>query len=163
TMLRGVRAAIAAPVAAVAVTALLFVVSNSEIDAWHPGMGNKLAEMPELGPPAPAGPTRVLIVRDSLTWNIVMGVVTRLSRHHEQVTPWNRAQWGCGLVRNSKVKIKEGETMNACLNWPDFWESAVERFRPDLVIIVAGAWDLRRRVAEGWTEMRGPGDPVFDD
>jgi hypothetical protein len=38
----------------------------------------------------------------------------------------------------------------------------VDRFRPDVVIILSGIWDLVDRQLPGWSGPRGPGDAEFD-
>jgi len=163
TMLRGGWAALAAPVAAAAVTALLLFATTSEPAGWIAVTGKDTTEMPELSPPWPLGPRRVVVFGDSLGWNIGSGLKLGLGRHAEPLTVWNLAQYGCGLVRDSKATPKQRAAASACMNWPDFWEQTVDRFRPDVVLVVTGGWDLRSRTVEGWTERRAPGDPVFDD
>jgi peptidoglycan/LPS O-acetylase OafA/YrhL len=155
-LLSGLRAAVAAPAAVGAMAALLLFAAAAEP---VPGM----RKMPTLGPRAPLGPERVLVFGDSLAWNIGKGLCNIASRDRSQLTVWNLAEYGCGLMRQSKVPRDGDERTNPCANWPDFWEQAVDQFRPDVVVVVTGSWDLRTRQIDGWPEERSPGDPVFDD
>lgn len=155
----GARAAIVLPIAATAVIAALLLTPPGE-ETWSKVWSKRA--MPEVGPPAPLGPVRVMILGDSVAWNIGNAFGAWATAHPGRATVWNLAQYGCGLVRDPATASDPEVVGNACLNWPEFWEDRIERFRPDVVVVLSGVWDLRPRRLEGTTRQIVAGDAEFD-
>jgi hypothetical protein len=96
-------------------------------------------------PPAvPAGATRVLVVGD--------GTATTIARSFPAASTWDVSRWQCGLLpggvrqRGRVVHLDE-----ACDHWRERWRHAVERFRPDVVVVASSTWDLFQRGDGRWS------------
>ena len=56
---------------------------------------------------------------------------------------WNQSVLGCGLV-GADSKLFQGKWVDQgteCGDWRGRWQPDVDTFRPDLVLVVSGAWD----------------------
>jgi hypothetical protein len=113
-----------------------------------------------VGAPVTAAPVRALMIGDSVAFT--------LERGFEHVPDsglvlWDRSQLGCGFVPAQQWKMG-GEVVDAaeqCIPRLDYWLPAVEQFKPDVTIMLVGAWDvLDRRVNGEWLRF---GTVEFDD
>ncbi|HEY8518232.1 MAG TPA: acyltransferase family protein [Candidatus Binatia bacterium] len=150
-------ARLAAPVAVAAVAVVVVTTTAGAPGAPPAKRAARASKMPPLGPPFPEGPLRVLTVGDSIAHNVGIGFARQAKFYGRPVTVWNLAEYGCGIGRWPKPGPRRSEV---CTDWPQRWRDAVERFRPDLVVIHSGLMDLRNR--EFPTGTHAPGDEVFD-
>jgi len=161
---RGVSAVTvpAAAVAAIVIALLLATGRPGAVDAhtkmrgpWRP------TPMPDLAS-APASAPRVMVLGDSIGWTLGRGFLGWARRNPGQATVWNLAVYGCGVARGAlAVDGLQGE--RNCDDWPDRWEADIERFRPDVVIILSGLWDLAERRIPSSERIVRPQEPAFDD
>jgi peptidoglycan/LPS O-acetylase OafA/YrhL len=165
--LRGrVRPAVATLAAAGTVAAALVAVTIDPPLPWYmTQVRRKPHPMPALGPPAPAGPVRVLVLGDSVAWNIGHGLEFWGRGRRDAVTVWNMAAFGCGIARGGEVRRlrTDGEGRETCAGWAGWWEVPLERFRPDVVVVLSGLSDVQDRRLPAWERPLGPGDLRFDD
>jgi len=85
-------------------------------------------------------------------------------RNDRMASIWNLASYGCGLGRGDEQSdIKVEQDQRRCATWPEWWELDIDRFRPDVVLILFGIWDLAEREVPHTGRVSAPGDPVFDD
>ena len=101
-----------------------------------------------LRPPDP-GALKVLVVGDSQAATLAQGVradpgVYGLSAQ-PGLTVWNRAILGCSIVSFPVFVIDGNQVKNKCGGagfWQQQWAGDVATFRPDAVVVMAGAWDV---------------------
>jgi len=125
-----------------------------------------------------AGPTRVLVVGDSVGAQIGWGLQAWSEANRGEIIVMNEAHLGCGVVRYGE-KLVDGEfgpVGDICSNWNEpvalhiaadpevvSWPSALELFEPDVVLSVVSSWDITDRivpgVVDGWASV---GDPAYD-
>ena len=112
-------------------------------------------------PRAPDGVIRLLIVGDSIAYNLGRGF-EQVAADRSDLSVWNVGTAGCGLVRAGESPPDEFQPSVLCDLWPDRFEEQIEVFDPHLVFVVSGGWDLLDRRRPGWDEFKEPGDPVYD-
>jgi len=103
------------------------------------------------------------VLGDSIAWHIGQGFVGLAKRAGGELTVWNRSVPGCGLAGGGERPKRTEEDSVRCDPWPETWEANVEAFRPDVVVILSGIWDITDRRQPGWSDVRRPGDPEFDE
>lgn len=128
-----------------------------------------LASLPVLGPDAPtrssvdpALPARVLVVGDSQSW-IVGNGLKELWSPTSGVAVEPSPGVGCGAgepgpIRYLGVELAGGHP--GCREWRDALPAIVERFRPQVVVVVGGLADVSDHRIDGeWVTV---GDPRYD-
>jgi hypothetical protein len=99
-------------------------------------------------PVVPAAPPKVMVVGDSVAGSIGLGFETRAAT--AGLTVWNRGELGCGLFYDGEVY--EGGELNPVdprCNWRNKWPGELEQFKPDVVVMLVGAWDILDRQVDG--------------
>ena len=141
----------------------------------EPVFSGKTGELADAGP-APTVPTRqprtplkVLVVGDSQGATLAQGPGVEGGHHGIAAQPgvvvWNRAILGCSMGTGQTFLILGVTYHNKCGGdgLPQRqWTSDVEVFRPDAVVVAAGAWDLYSVVLDDGRVVAA-GDPEFDD
>ncbi len=178
SLLLGWKGWTAAPVS-VGVTSAILLASTAGAVASAPGLtlmsapaagvdaGTK-ADVPS-APPNGGGPLRILLVGDSLAATLAWGQSSALdSKYGVQIV--TDAVLGCGLVTDGQVTnlgkvgpedigIRNTGAIQ-CPTWPVRWRADVQQFRPDVVLVLDGPWEVRDRdVANHWMHI---GQPDFD-
>lgn len=122
-----------------------------------PGATPTTAPIPELN-----RPVRVVVAGDSTAEALGAGVVTWAADHPELVQAEVVAAPGCGIVRGGERRQGDGfEEPGDCDRWvSDFLLPAVERTRPDVVLVMVTSWDLSDRRWDGGEALH-PTDPEF--
>jgi peptidoglycan/LPS O-acetylase OafA/YrhL len=106
------------------------------------------AKPPTLPGTTGAAPTKVMIVGDSVAGTLGLGFDTVGPEHNLWV--WNRGRLGCGLFYSGSV-IEGGELLRVdpeC-DWRASWPGELDYFKPDVVIMLVGAWDILDREVDG--------------
>jgi peptidoglycan/LPS O-acetylase OafA/YrhL len=67
-----------------------------------------------------------------------------------------------GLYRSTDNFNSEGSTDPACNAWPTTYAHVIEKYRPDLAVVLDARWDAMDRKLIGDTKWRSFGDPVYD-
>jgi len=118
----------------------------------QPALSGQVGQVAERGaPPTTRTPSvlKVLVVGDSQAATLAQGVradpgVYGLSAQ-PGITVWNRAILGCPIV-SYPVFVSDGNQVeNKCGGtgfWQRQWTGDVSAFRPDAVVVMAGAWDV---------------------
>ena len=131
----------------------------------QPGIGPSVPP----APPGPGGPARILLVGDSLAATLSLGYLGSFNARFGVNTVMDTVL-GCGLVTGGDVG-DVGQIMREdigirntglveCSTWPQRWQADVQKFRPDVVLVVDGPWEVRDRKLDGhWTHL---GQPQYD-
>ena len=142
-----------APAAGAALAMSLVLVTRGGAPAVSVSTPSSPPAMPAAATsPSDAGQTpaeRVLVVGDSVAFTMAQGLARRASNWNLSV--WNQAKIGCGVLRGDAVFV-EGRWVreaDACNDWPTRWQSYVDAFQPDVVVVLTGAWDLYNREVGG--------------
>ncbi len=148
------------PLAAAGVVAGLFAVTAGLADPWPEFVSSTDSGRPA----APAGSEdlRVMVVGDSVAAGIGTGL-QRWSGGNAQVQVSNGTLNGCGIAREGDMEASENHPgARRCSGWRERWASSLDRFQPDVVVVLAGKWDLITRQMPGWEQPRTIGDPAYD-
>ena len=111
-------------------------------------------------PRAAPGVRKVLFAGDSLALSLAQGLVADASKYQVQVD--NGGLLGCGVARDGPSRFRETleKQPDFCLTWPQLRAKQVAQYRPDVVALLVGRWEVLDRVYKGrWTHI---GDPAFD-
>jgi peptidoglycan/LPS O-acetylase OafA/YrhL len=136
-----------APATAACVAVALVVVTRGGAPTFSVPSASSSGPPPTAAPAATkvsgtsSEPVRVLIVGDSVAVTLSDG----LERAQEEwnIAIWDRSVLGCGLV-GADAKFFQGKWIDQgteCGEWRDRWRSDVDSFRPDVVLLLSGAWD----------------------
>ena len=113
-------------------------------------------------------PIRVLVVGESQAGTLAVGA-PRPPDHHGLVAQPGLALWdstilGCSISSVPTFVLADGEhAANRCGGtgyWQQYWTTAVQRTKPDVVFVMAGARDLYDVAAPDGGVIH-PGDPVW--
>ena len=113
--------------------------------------------------PAPAPPVqRIMVVGDSVGMTLGRGL-ERWGRD-QGVAVLNSARFWCAIVRGGEVGALLGKRSSPqCESWPIKWAADLDRFQPDVVVVLTTIWDVAGRRRPEWgPDFIGPGDPRFD-
>ena len=122
-----------------------------------------------VGPQYAGPPVKVAIFGDSVAWRLGFAMLASQPQNPYDVNIDNGAIVGCGLVRSTQY-MAHGvpDTMTpacnssapASIQWPAQWKADLDQFHPNVVVALAGRWELDDRLIDGhWLHI---GDPVFD-
>jgi peptidoglycan/LPS O-acetylase OafA/YrhL len=112
----------------------------------------------EDAPPVPfPAPARVMLVGDSIAWSLGNGFLEWGSATG-QAEVWNAGQIGCGVATGGEPALHQ----NPCEDFRTLLPPMIDQFRPDVTVMMTGAWDLGDRTFPGQDGPSSPGDPEFD-
>ncbi|MBV8462721.1 MAG: acyltransferase family protein [Acidimicrobiales bacterium] len=114
-------------------------------------------------------PVRILVTGDSVAWRLGFAVLASQPQSAYDVSVDNGALLGCGVVRSTEY-VAHGvadPTATACNadapegeQWPAQWAADLHQFEPNVVLLLAGRWELMDRLIGGrWEHV---GEPSFD-
>jgi peptidoglycan/LPS O-acetylase OafA/YrhL len=178
TFLRGWTSWLVSPVAVVGVVIALFAGATTPALAARsvpaalpvPSPTSTVAPGAPWAPTAPdpassaAGPPlRVLWVGDSTAFTLAIALSAEQRAYG--VTSYDGGILGCGVTDGSEYQLQgvdapmappcSGRTFTA--QWPQLWLHEIAQFQPDVVIILAGRWEVVNRTYEGrWTDIEDP-------
>ncbi|MEX1217441.1 MAG: acyltransferase [Acidimicrobiales bacterium] len=137
-----------------------------------------LGEGKECIAPAGSDPTRVLVVGDSVMYQLGLALSDWCADNPGEIMVFNEAHLGCGTTRGGEKLYEEGPGSmgEVCGTWanpvdprlvPDpsvvSWVSAIDLYRPDVVLGYASPWDsIDRKVPGLGDQWLRPGDPTYD-
>jgi peptidoglycan/LPS O-acetylase OafA/YrhL len=96
----------------------------------------------------PPPPPKVMVVGDSVGGSVGLGL--QHLGDTSGLVVWNRGLLGCGLFYDGQI-IEGGELTDVSpgCNWRDTWPSELQTFKPDIVVVLVGAWDILDRQVDG--------------
>jgi peptidoglycan/LPS O-acetylase OafA/YrhL len=164
TFLRGWRTWVATP-AAVGVTVIALLASTSALPATALVVTPKVFKPPAVRDTGIYGgpPVRVLMEGDSTAYTLDTGLAAYEKAY--DVVIKNGAILGCGVTSGQEYQLKGVDSpMDAACNgsevseqWPQVWRAHENSFRPNVVMILAGRWEVVNRTFEGqWTDILNP-------
>jgi lysophospholipase L1-like esterase len=162
-------------VAIIAATAGTSAVASTGLPGGvgNTGTGSSSATTSTTGPPSAAGPpVKVLLFGDSvaLTLGLGLGEQNVQDKYDYQLT--DKGILGCGVVDGPQVELMgtRYDTPQACGGsgvepggpaanepWQDQWRSAISQDAPNVVVLLAGRWEVVDREDNGtWTNILHP-------
>ena len=108
--------------------------------------------------------TRMLVVGDSVSRTFGYGLERWADATGDAVV-WSAGTEGCGVARGGIVRDGSGRETplsDACNTIADGWQSQLDQFGPDVVLVVSNAVDFRERRFDDWDGFLRPGDADFD-
>jgi len=121
---------------------------------------------PPVQPTSAAGtgpPVKTLVVGDSTALTLDIG----LNEHARDygIRPFNEGILGCGITSGAEYQEKGVDAPMAvqCVGsppqtqWPALWKAAIAKDDPNVVMILAGRWEVSNRTYDGhWTNIEDP-------
>lgn len=120
--------------------------------------GDDQVDPPKVAP----GATKVMIVGDSQAWVLGNALRRWAEAHPTEAAVWDAAGRGCGIVRGGTTIRLGTEETGVCEDWDVQWANKLERFDPDVVMVMSSGWDWVPRKLSGWDDFKKYGDPTFD-
>jgi hypothetical protein len=112
------------------------------------------------------GATRVMVVGDSSARAVGYGL-ERYAAEQGDALVWNVAVGGCGIVQDGvSIDFSNGAELPPsaeCIDAVETWPDNIERFDPDLVLVLSGLRDAQDRDLEGDGTFAAVGTPALDD
>jgi peptidoglycan/LPS O-acetylase OafA/YrhL len=110
-----------------------------------------------------ARPVRMLVVGDSVGLTLGRGLEL-WSRETGRTVVENAARKYCSLGRHHPRIAGFGPQVQGagCNDWQTSWAREVERFDPDVVVVLYTIWELALRQLPGSADFLAPGDPAID-
>jgi peptidoglycan/LPS O-acetylase OafA/YrhL len=107
---------------------------------------------------------RVMVVGDSVSWFVGRGL-ERWARENHGLLVWNTGTLGCGVARGGDLILSNGPTPvePVCNDWEARWRAQLDDFKPDVVVMLTGLWDLADRRLPTWDGFHHVGEPVADE
>ncbi len=114
-------------------------------------------------------PVKVAIFGDSVAWRLGFAMLASQPQDDYDVDIDNGAIVGCGVLRSTAYRghgVAYGMTA-ACNSsapvaeqWPALWKGDLNQFHPNVVVVLAGRWEVSDRFIDGqWMHI---GEPAFD-
>ena len=114
-------------------------------------------------------PVRVAVLGDSVAWRLGFALLADQPQQTFNVDIDNGAIVACGIVRSTSyvahgvpdaMASQCNPTTPASGQWPAQWKGNIDEFHPNVVMILAGRWEVMdRQIAGRWTHI---GEPAFD-
>jgi hypothetical protein len=118
---------------------------------------------------ASGAPVRMAILGDSVAWRLGFALEAAQPEQTYNVDIDNGAIVACGLVRSTEYRAHGvPDPMATPCNsaapvpsqWPALWQGNVAQFHPNVVVVLAGRWEVMDRLVDGtWSHI---GQPSFD-
>ncbi len=154
TFLAGWRVWLATPAASIAVVIALFAATTS------PTLAASVSNRVEVPSAIDArGPVKVLIVGDSLAFTLDLGLGEYQKSYGVEAV--DAGILGCGVTNGAEFRLEGVDAPMApeCANdlWPRIWLTDIVKDKPDIVMILAGRWEVADRTYKGkWTSIEDP-------
>ena len=119
--------------------------------------------------PTAGSPVRLAILGDSVAWRLGFALQADQPQQTYGVDIDNGAIVACGVLRSTLYRVHGvpdrvatpcDSSAPASSQWPAQWTGNVDQFRPNVVAILAGRWEVMDRLVGGhWAHI---GQPAFD-
>jgi len=120
-------------------------------------------------PTAPGAVVKVTVLGDSVAWRLGFALQADHPQQTYGVDIDDSAIVACGVLRSTVYRAHGvpdamAEQCNPSTpesaQWPAQWKGAVEQFHPNVVMVLAGRWEVMDRMIAGrWSHI---GEPAFD-
>jgi peptidoglycan/LPS O-acetylase OafA/YrhL len=117
----------------------------------------------------PGAPVRMAILGDSVAWRLGFALLADQPQQTYGVDIDNGAIVACGVLRSTQYRAHGASdamatqcdsSAPASSQWPAQWQGAIAQFRPNVVAVLAGRWEVMDRMVGGqWAHI---GEPAFD-
>jgi peptidoglycan/LPS O-acetylase OafA/YrhL len=168
TILRGWRGVMAPPVAVGAVVIALFATTATPALATTSiplvATGGTLAPVTRAQEAVGSKPPiRVLWFGDSTAFSLAIGMSEHQSSYG--IASYDGAILGCGITNGAEFELHgvDAPMATACQDgpsdklWPQLWLTDIANYKPNVVIILAGRWEVANRTYDGrWTNIEDP-------
>ena len=130
------------------------------------GNGGGSAPAPEPAPTPASDALRVVVIGDSLGWNLGNGL-DDWAKDRDDVVVYNLAISGCPLSRGGERRFDDTETFQIdpkCGWWDDTYSERAQdlaTFDPQVVVVADGLNELLDRKLPDWPDWRRPGEPQY--
>jgi len=160
TFLRGWRAWLATPVAVVAVTVSLFATATTPALAARSAPATRVKDQTAV---FTKPLVKVLWVGDSTAFTLAIGLSAQQRSYG--VESFDGGILGCGVTDGAEFQLKGVDAPMApqCSDgppsalWPRLWLTDIALYKPNVVIILAGRWEVVNRTYDGrWTNIDDP-------
>ena len=91
-------------------------------------------------PTTPVVPPKLMVVGDSVAGTLGLGF-QNLSAS-TGLTVWNRGRLGCGMFYDGSIYEGGELTPVGAGDWRVEWPAELQLFKPDVVMLLVGAWDI---------------------
>lgn len=110
---------------------------------------------------APGQRPTFLVAGDSVAMSVTFGLGHWASSSGAKI--YNATRLGCPIARGgvTKVQMDTKEYGENC-DWSDEFTNAVAAFRPNVVMLMSGVWEVTDRRLPGDNRFRHLGDPLMD-
>ena len=156
-LLRGWRAWAIAPAAVVATAVAVVATTAVPAVAARPNAPTPTSAL------AGGRPVKALVVGDSTALTLDIGL-NEFARDYG-IDPFNAGILGCGVTSGAEYQEKGVDAPMAIQcrgappqsQWPAIWKADIAKDHPNVVMILAGRWEVSNRTYEGhWTNIENP-------
>ncbi|MGA2473891.1 MAG: SGNH hydrolase domain-containing protein, partial [Acidimicrobiales bacterium] len=155
-----------------ATTGTTAVASTTFPSAIHPSGGATTTTSSVPGSAPAAAPVRVLLFGDSVALTLGVGLSDPADQAKYGYVLSDKGILGCGVVNGPEVELMGSRdvTPSACNGslytpgeaqdeqpWPYQWLNAMNEVKPNVVVLLAGRWEVvDREYQGGWTNILSP-------
>ena len=114
-------------------------------------------------------PVRMTVFGDSVAWRLTFAMLASQPQESYDVDIDNGAFVGCGVLRSTEYSSHgvPGPVTPECntsapssAQWLAQWKGDLDQFQPNVVVFLAGRWEVMDRLIDGhWIHI---GEPAFD-
>ncbi len=114
-------------------------------------------------------PVKVAVFGDSVAWRLGFALLADQPQQRYDVSIENGAIVACGVLRSTEYEAGGvtdvmvppcNSSSPPSAQWPAQWKDDLDQFRPNVVMILAGRWEVMNRLIDGrWVHI---GEPAFD-
>jgi peptidoglycan/LPS O-acetylase OafA/YrhL len=154
------KAMVAAPAAIVAVVVVVFAATSASVTAAPTTFRPPIRQA---GPLYTGQPVKLLLVGDSTAATLGIGL-SAYQRDYD-IKMKNAGILGCGVTNGAEYELQGtvGQMESSCSgaagaeSWTQVWRSDLATFNPNVVMILAGRWEVVNRTYQGkWTNILQP-------
>lgn len=124
-------------------------------------------QIPDPPPPRPRRHTppgrspSIVVAGDSVAMSVTFGLGHWAETSGARIA--NATRLGCPIARGGTTKVQRDtkEFGRAC-DWSEEFADVIAGFRPDVVLLISGVWEVTDRRLPGDNQYRHVGDPLID-
>jgi peptidoglycan/LPS O-acetylase OafA/YrhL len=150
-------------------SAAFLAVVAATVAATLPSPAEAASTVRAVGAQYTGPPVRVTVFGDSVAWRLAFAMLASQPQESYDVDIDNGAFVGCGVLRSteysshgvpSPVTADCSTSAPSSAQWPAQWKGDLDQFQPNVVVLLAGRWEVMDRLIDGrWLHI---GEPAFD-